>query len=737
MSSRTEIASKVGFGVYEADLQTGELWKAGRKVKLQSQPFKVLTLLLEKAGEVVTREELQLAVWGKDTVVDFDHSLGTAINKIRDALGDTADNPVFVETLARRGYRFIAPVTILPSSSTPAVPRPLGSTVESVLPDTAEPRAHLPRVEEAAATATEQPAVRARFLSWALIAILCLVGILAGFAGFYYGARYTRPLPRIEQLTRTGRIAPGVQAMESLPASATDGLRIYIPVIAEGRSVLAQVDVHTGSVQDLPMPSEIASPMLGDLSPDGTTLLLRNHLSPESEQPLWTVPTGGGSALRITNVVAHDATWMPDGKSILYAAGNQLITNRLQDGASSTFATLPGRAFWLRWSPDGELLRFTLMDPISHTLSLWEATRNKNAVRPVLSGWTRPSSECCGIWTGDGKYFVFQSNHGGSSDLWSLDGKSISQPTRVTNGPLNFIGPVTSRIGHRIYFVGLESESLLERYDAARRAFVPDRGFLGDANRLEYSRDRQWATWTDAQGRQWRAKADGSEIIQLTPDSLQVFLGHWSPDGKRIALMAREAGKAWQLYTVPADGGAPEGLLNESRNAADPSWSADGQQIVFGRVTDIMGKEDGPRALQILDLRTRVQSTVPGSDGLFSPRWSPDGRYIAAISLDQRRLLLFDTVAHSWRTLAETTVADPVWSADSKAIFFHASLAEMQPIYRVSIPDGRLEQIANLSSFSGGDTADYFFCGLSPENVPIVRSRTHTGNLYTLDLDGP
>src|SRR5271155_5440964 len=150
MSSRTEIASKVGFGVYEADLQTGELWKAGRKVKLQSQPFKVLTLLLEKAGEVVTREELQLAVWGKDTVVDFDHSLGTAINKIRDALGDTADNPVFVETLARRGYRFIAPVTILPSSSTPAVPRPLGSTVESVLPDTAEPRAHLPRVEEAA-----------------------------------------------------------------------------------------------------------------------------------------------------------------------------------------------------------------------------------------------------------------------------------------------------------------------------------------------------------------------------------------------------------------------------------------------------------------------------------------------------------------------------------------------------------------------------------------------------------
>src|SRR6202000_3187421 len=88
----------------------GELWRAGHRVKLQSQPFKVLTLLLEHAGEVVTREELQFRLWGNDTIVDFDHSLATAINKIREALRDSADNPRFVETLARRGYRFIAPV---------------------------------------------------------------------------------------------------------------------------------------------------------------------------------------------------------------------------------------------------------------------------------------------------------------------------------------------------------------------------------------------------------------------------------------------------------------------------------------------------------------------------------------------------------------------------------------------------------------------------------------------------
>jgi Tol biopolymer transport system component len=428
---------------------------------------------------------------------------------------------------------------------------------------------------------------------------------------------------------------------------------------------------------------------------------------------------------------------MPDGKSILYAAGNQLLINKLQDGTSALFAKVPGRPFWLRWSPDGKLLRFTLIDPIRHTSGLWEASSNGKSIRPILGDWTKPSSECCGIWTGDGKYFVFQSDRGGSSDLWSLDGKSIVEPRRVTNGPLSFVGPVTSRIGHRIYFLGLETQSILQRYDAGRREFVPLPGFLAEANRIEYSRDRQWVTWTDAQGRQFRAKADGSESIQVTPDSLQVFLGHWSPDAKKIALMAREPGKAWQIYTVAADGGAPEKLLRESRNAADPSWSADGEQIAFGRVTDMMGKEDGPRAIQILDLRTRALSTVPGSEGWFSPRWSPDGRYIAAISLDQRKLSLFDTTLHTWRTIADTTVADPVWSSDSKAIFFHASSAEMQPIYRVSVPGGRLEQVANLSNFSGEDTEDYFFCGLTLEGVPIVRSRTRTGNLYTLDLDGP
>jgi len=292
-----------------------------------------------------------------------------------------------------------------------------------------------------------------------------------------------------------------------------------------------------------------------------------------------------------------------------------------------------------------------------------------------------------------------------------------------------------SRSGHRVFFLGIDTHAALLQFDPARHTFVPRSDFLGVASRIEYSRDRQWVLWTDLSGKLWRARPNGSETIQLTPDSLQVFLAHWSPDGSRIALMAREPGKAWQLYLVGPDGGTPERLLSETRNAADPSWSADGQQLVFGRVTDIMGKEDGPRALELLDLRTHAVTTIPGSDGLFSPRWSPDGRYIAALSLDQRKLLVFDTQSQHWRTIAEVTAADPVWTSDSRFIVFHASQAEGQPIYRAAIADGALAKIADLSSFSGGETADYFFCGLTPDDIPIVRAHTGTGDVYSMDLD--
>src|SRR5437870_10429035 len=111
MALETQSPSVLRFGTFEVDVRAGEVRKQGVRIKLQEQPFHVLTILLQRSGEVVTREELRSQIWPADTFVDFDNSLNTAINKLREALGDSADNPRFIETLPRRGYRFIAPVT--------------------------------------------------------------------------------------------------------------------------------------------------------------------------------------------------------------------------------------------------------------------------------------------------------------------------------------------------------------------------------------------------------------------------------------------------------------------------------------------------------------------------------------------------------------------------------------------------------------------------------------------------
>jgi dipeptidyl aminopeptidase/acylaminoacyl peptidase len=175
-------------------------------------------------------------------------------------------------------------------------------------------------------------------------------------------------------------------------------------------------------------------------------------------------------------------------------------------------------------------------------------------------------------------------------------------------------------------------------------------------------------------------------------------------------------------------------LLRETRNAADPSWSPDGQTLVFGRVNDAMGNENAARTLNLLHLQTGATEQVPGSDGLFSPRWSPDGRYIAALTLDQRQVRLFTVATRAWTTLAVPSGADPVWSSDSRYLFLHASLDPAQPIDRVSIPDGHVEEIVRLADSRENDAVDFVFGGLTPDNRPMIRTRNFTGNLYSLDL---
>ncbi len=686
-------------------------------------------------------------MWGTNTNVDFERALAGAINKVREALGDSAENPRFIETLTKRGYRFIAPITPL------VLPVVSAATQVEVSAGTEGHAAFPAALEVLSGGLAPVPGQKRdlvlpgrtnhflldltkREIAFASAALLATIS--AATFVFLAGRHVAPPPVRVEQLTHYSPISIGPPNMESLLTLATDGDRVITSVINDGIPRLSAIYPDTGLVQPLTMPSELASNSLADISRDGSKLLLRSHLSSESEQALWVVPSAGGSALRVGNVLAHDAAWMPDGESILYANGNDLSLIRLDNGVTTSYAAhLAGRAFWLRWSPNGKLLRFTLMDPVSHTSSIWEPASDSRVARPLPETAIDGRSVACGTWTADGSAFVFQASDNKTGDLWELLGSGINAiRVQLTNGPLRYLSPVAARSGSRIFFMGLNGPSGLQQFVSAKGDFEPVPAFLADASRVDYSRDANWVAWTDNEGRLWRARAaDGSEKLQLTPGWLEVFSGHWSPDGRSIAVMARSRGGVWQIYSVDATGGTPQMLLHEGRNQADPDWSADGRSIVFGREPDLMGKEPGPRNIQVLSLTPRAVETLPDSDGLFSPRWSPDGRWIAALSADQKSIKLFDTTERRWTDLAITSAADPVWSSDSKSIYVHAFLADREPILKISVPDGTSHVVADLTNFQNGANTNYFFGGMTPANAPLVQPRIGTGNLYTLDLD--
>ena len=713
---------RIRFGVFETDLRAGELRKCGIRIKLQSQPFKLLAILLSHAGEIVTREELQQQIWGTETVVNFDHSLGTAVNKVREALGDSAEHPHYIETLAKRGYRFIAPIEPL---------------------DFPEPHAISRTVLVASAVQVEAPAAkrvpsRLETVRWHIVAAAAgvIVVILLGLRLWESAEVATPRLLPFTQITSSDSIFPGDVGIERFPALLTDGSRLYFSKIESGRIALAYSAISGGDAHPLVTPPEIGEPRLADISPDGSKLLVFGEVLTELERTMWIVPSAGGAARKIMSGLGHDGTWMPDGSTVLYASGRNILITRNDGQEARVLTSVPGRAFWLRCAPDGSRVRFTVVDSATRATSLWEFTFADKKLRPLLPGWSNPTSECCGNWTPDGKYFVFQSNRVEGSNIWILPEKSwiggpTPSPSQLTAGPLNFIGPVPARHGDQVFFTGAHKRSQLRRYDAATRQFIPYLREIGMAGRTEFSRDGTRVAWVStSDGGLWQSRLDGSQRLQLTSGPMRVFMMRWSPDARSIAFMGKEPGKTWKIYSIATEGGKPQIVSEDARNQADPDWSPDGKTIVYGRSSEYMAEDSTPKSIQMVDLTTRLVSTVPGSEGLFSPRWSPDGRYLIAMPLDQRKLMLFDIASKKWTEMANGTFNNPVWSKDGKYIYYQ-SYDEGSPIRRMPVGGGRVEEIADFRDLQPGATVGYW--GIASEDAPIASFHFLTADIYSVE----
>jgi DNA-binding winged helix-turn-helix (wHTH) protein/Tol biopolymer transport system component len=688
----------VRFGIFEVDLQARELRKNGSKLKLTGQPFQVLAILLERAGELVTREELQKRLW-PDTFVDVDHNLNTAINKIREVLGDSAENPRFVETLSRRGYRFVAPVN--------------GGVPVPKLPE-----AEVPFVE---------PTTQGRLLSYALATTMVLILLAVGAVAVWKTVRRTTAVPSVLGFTRLTD-----DGQTKFGPMATDGSRIYFNEELPGRrNIIAQVAVRGGEAVPLSVP--LKGPMVEDLSREGTELLVGN---PEGSKgfSFWVQPVAGGSPRRVGTILGERARFSPDGTSIIYGNGHDFYSVSRDGSSSRKLLAAHGHPFSLQFSPDARVFRFTQFDDQVDSMAIMEAAVDGTGLREISGG-------CCGEWTSDGRFFIFQNRSGGRLDLWVLPEKKNfawqgdPKPIQLTAGPLNFTFPLLSKDGKEIFAIGVSHRAEVIRYDSGSGQFVPYLSGIS-AEGLAFSRDGQWVTYTTyPEGALWQSKVDGSDRLQLTFPPLRAFLPRWSPDGKQIAFSARVPGATWNAYWLPSEGGAAQQILPSEQSQMDVNWTPDGNSLVFASAVV-------PNApIYIYDLRSKLVSTVPGSKGLYSPHLSPDGSKIAAITTELPHLLmLFDFATHKWTKAFGSGMGYENWSHDGQYLYFQDSGALHVPyrIVRLRLRDGEVENITDLKNVgrsTTGTIADWF--GLAPDDSPLFSRDISTSEIYSLELHWP
>jgi Tol biopolymer transport system component len=232
---------------------------------------------------------------------------------------------------------------------------------------------------------------------------------------------------------------------------------------------------------------------------------------------------------------------------------------------------------------------------------------------------------------------------------------------------------------------------------------------------------------TYPEGNLWRSKVDGSQRLQLTYPPMQAGLPRWSPDGKQIAFSARVPGKPWKAYLISAESGTPQQLTQEERTESDLGWSQDGKTLVFS--------EYEAKIIHLLDLRTREVSRLPSSEGLFSPRWSPNGRYIAAIqAVSQGKLMLFDLTIQKWMELAWQPTSWPRWSQDGKHIYFASRSQNDLALLRVRIGDRKIERLASLKNFRLAIGSHGPWIGWAPDDSPLMLRDVGTQDIYALEL---
>jgi eukaryotic-like serine/threonine-protein kinase len=569
------------------------------------------------------------------------------------------------------------------------------------------------------------PKVTHRQLIWGAMAAAA-VFIVTAVLGYF--ATRSDPPPRVlrtVQLTNTNAPKSGI---------VTDGARLYF---IEGQSKLSETSVAGG--ETYPMRTALEETKFANvfhISPDRSMLLMNTASGSALDGPLWAVPVLGGTPRRLGTLDGHCGAWSPDGTRIAYCKSNDIFLANKDGGEERHLLTAAGTPSYLQWSPDGSILRFTVNDPQTNVRRIWQASADGSDLHALLPGWSSAFNECCGSWTPDGKYFVFQATGDGTANLWAIRERgnllaSNPAPVQLTTGPMNVGTPIPSVDGKRLFVQGWQPRGELVRYDSRSSQFVPYLGGI-PAMGIDFSPDGQWMAYNDAtDGTLRRSKVDGTQKLQLVFPPMVAYLPRWSPDGKQIVFFGHPPGEHFQIYLISAEGGSPELLYRNDTNLADPNWSPDGKSLAFGENS----LNNQGSAIYTLDLKTRSATKLPGSDGLYSPRWSPNGRYIAAITLDSLKLMIFDRTTQKWSELAKLFVAYPTWSRDGRYIYFDGILDNKESFFRVQASNGKLERLFSLDGFQPAGGPFGIWSGLAPNGTPLLVRDASIQEIYALDWD--
>ncbi len=521
----------------------------------------------------------------------------------------------------------------------------------------------------------------------------------------------------------------------------TDGTRLYFSEHVNGHSVLMQVSTSGG--ETAPVPISLASADVYDFFPSRSELLVKGVAEgSDTEWPVWILPLPAGSLRPVGNILAHAAAWRPDGQHIVYARNSSLYECNADGSDSHELVTVSGIPFAPRFSPDGTRLRFTIRDTNQRTSSLWEALADGKNLHPVLPDWNKPAQEFGGAWTPNGEYFLFESTRDHSQNIWAIREspsmfRKASQPSQLTVGPLMFSNPTPSLDGKKLFVIGQQRRFDLVQLNGKSQQFSVDLPGVS-AGEVDITRDGEWMTYVSHPDLTlWRSNPGGSSRTQLTYAPMLAHMPRWSPDGTQIAFMASSPGKPWKIFVMPAEGGTPREVTLGDHNQGDPTWTSNGGAIVFAGMPWLeYGPAAGPN-IHIADLKTSQISDVPDSENFFSPRCSQDGRYVAALSADSTKLMLYDIGQKNWSPLAVSRFGFENWSHDGKYLYAEDYSDNSDDIVRVSVANGKMEHLLSLKEIPRGFDPWEFWVGLAPDDSPLLMRDRSTQEIYSLDVRYP